>query len=617
MRGKQQSNCPKATVVMAAAGCLAAALITPAYAASAGGHAAKARPGVMVAGQPSGIAADPATHTFWVAERDVSSKTDSLDKIAETGHAITNLKIASAVAGITADPNRGLIWTISDSLDGMTQTVSYTQESNNSVHAVTVPAGSSLTGLAVDPAAGKVFVDDVTGDVFVFDETHLTSAPVKLITGTLTSSSGLAVDQGTGTLWVLNSGGNSVLEFKESTGAPIGNPVSVGGNPGAIAVDKTTKTVWVANADSTVSEFAEATSGTVNTITLGSIAISLAVDTARKTIWVGGVFGSIYALTERTSPPSVAATLTLPSEVDGLATDPSTGQLWAAENITSQGTFDNVIAFVPAAPAFTSADSTWFAAGNTAQDHFTVTTSGFPPATFSLHGAPSWLSIDPMTGVLTANLTKKSQLGAFKVTITASNGIGSAAHQAFTVNVGTDPVFTTTSTKFAIGVKNTFLIKAKGTPAPDSFGAFNLPKGLHLSKLGLLSGSLPKGTVSPVTFFVTASNLVTEAFHSFSFTQFTLKLVPGVAPKFISASKVTFRHGVRANFTVSTTGFPRPHLTIIGKMPKGLRIRVRTTRAFIKGKPAAADAGHTFKIKITASNGVGKPVTQTLRIKIT
>lgn len=621
MREKQQNIYPPARVVLAAAvgviGCLAAALIAPAYAAPPSGHAAGARPSVVVAGQPVGIAVDATTHTFWVAEFDTGKTFDTVAKITETGHTITGLHVTSGVAAIAADASRGLVWTIGNSSNGSTHTVSYIEESNDSVHHVTVPSGSALTGLAVDPTAGKAFVVDLTGDVFTFDETHLTSAPVRLITGALTVVDGIVVDHGTNAIWVLNQIGNSVFEFNESTGAMIGSPVDVGNNPDVIAIDTTTKTVWVGAEDNTVSEFKEATPGTVHTLTLGSVPISLVADPARRTIWAGGQFGSIYGITERTSAPSLTGGLTLPSEVDGLAADQGTGQLWAAENVTGQGRFNNVVPFVPAAPAFTSADSTWFAANNTAQDQFTVTTNGFPPATFSMRGAPSWLSLAKPTGVLSAKLTKTSKLGAFKVTITASNGVGSPASQSFTVNVGTDPVFKTKSATFAFGGSNSWRIKASGTPAP-TFAGLELPKGLHLSKAGLLTGSLPKGTASPQVFGVEATNAVTEAFHSPVVEIFTLKLVPGTAPKFTSASKVTFRHGRRASFTISTSGFPTPTLKVSGQLPEGLRIRVRGGgRAFVSGTPAAADAGHTFKITITASNGIGKPVAQTLTIKIT
>ncbi len=620
MRGKQQSSRPHGTVVLAAAGvlasCLAAALITPAFAAPAGGPGSKARPGVMVTGQPVGIAADTVNHSYWVAERDTGQHTDSVDKIFEKSHAIVNVHVKSGVNAIAADAGRGLVWVIGNSIDGSTHTVTYIKESNRSVHAVTVPAGSDLTGVAVDPAAGKVFVIDLTGNVFTFDESHLTNAPVKFITGSLSAASGVAVDHGTSRIWVLNAAGNSVFEFSESTGATVGSPVNVGDNPQVIAIDASTETVWVGNSDSTLSEFREASPGTVHSTTLGSVPTSITADPARRLMWVGGEFGSITGVTERTSPPSLTGGLTVPSEVDGLATDQTTGQLWVTENVTSQGAFNNVVPFVPTAPKLTTGGSTWFAAGNTAQDQFTLTASGFPPSTFSMRGAPSWLSLAKLSGLLSAKLTSKSKLGAFKITLTASNGIGAAAHRTFTVNVGTDPVVRTTSATFAFGVPNSIQLKALGTPAP-TFKGLNLPKGLHLSSTGVLSGSLPKGTASPKMFGIEANNKVTAAFSSPVFVIFTLKLAPGVAAKITSASKVTFRHGRRGAFTVTTTGLPRPSLKESGKLPKGLRFGVVGGRAFVTGTPAKAGAGHTFKITITASNGVGRSARQTLTIKIT
>lgn len=622
MRGKQQNSRSQPTAILVAAGCLAgcltAALITPAFAAPAARHASTARPDVMLVGQPDGIAADPATHTFWVAETQIGKQTDLVARVTEAKHAVTTFHVAKGVTLIAADPSRGLIWSTSNTVSGSThtETVTFIKESDQSVHAVTLPIGVPPTGLAVDPAAGKVFVLDLNGDVFTFDENHLTNAPVKFITGSLTDATGLAVDHGTGSLWMLNATGNSVFEFNESTGASVGSPVSVGNNPDVITVDASTKTVWVGAQDSTLSEFSEASPGTVNSLTLGSVPFSIVADHARHLIWVGGEFGAIYGVTEKTSPPSMTGSLKVASLVDGLDIDPTTGQLWASEQVPSQGSFDNVVPFVPAAPAFTSPKSTWLAAGNPAQDQFTLTTSGFPLSVFSMRGAPGFLSLAKLTGVLTASLTSTSKLGAFTISVTASNGIGAAAHQSLTLNVGTDPVLKTTSVTFAFGVPNSIQLKAAGTPAP-TFQGFGLPKGLTLSKTGVLSGSLPKGTASPKTLFIQMSNAVTAAFGSTVLGFLTLKLVPGVAPKITSPAKVTFRHGRRGVFIVTTTGLPVPTLTEVGRPPAGTHFRIRGGRAFLIGTPTAADAGHTFTLVITASNGVGRKVRQTLAIKIT
>jgi DNA-binding beta-propeller fold protein YncE len=623
MLEKQQTRRPRAFLALAIAGCLgggiggATAVTSPASAT----QEPRAGSGVMVAGQPVGVAADPTTKTFWVAALDTGQPTDVVSKVTETGHTVKTVKVTSGVSAIATDPTRGLVWTIGNSSDGSTRTVSFIRESNNSVQAITLDAPAALTGLAVDPATGKVYILDLNGGVFTVDEANPAAAPVSFIPGGFTAASGLAIDHGTNTIWIINEGGNSVFAFNETTGAVAGSPIDVGDNPGVIAVDTSTKTVWVGNSDGTISEFAEAHPATVHTVTLGSNAFAFAPDPARKLIWVGSQSGAIYGVSLTASPAS-AGSLALPDEVDGLALDPGSDQLWATENITSQGTFDNLIPFTPSATTITSPKSTWFANNNSTQNTFSVTTGGFPLPRFSISGAPSWLTIDKTTGILTAKLTKKSKFGAFKITITATDGIGAAAKQAFTANVGSDPVLTTTSATFASTGDNALQLQATGTPKP-TFSGLGLAKGLSLSKSGLLTGAPAKGTHSPIQFVLVTANSVTKTFNSPLETVFTINLVKGHPAKFTSAAKVTFKHGKKASFTIKTAGFPAPSLKEHGKLPRGLAFSAglpgtaAAGTAALTGTPAASDQGHTTKITITATNGLGKPVTQTLTIKIT
>ncbi len=621
MREKLQ-KIPRAAALVAGAGCVigglsASATAMPALAAPAR-HASPASPSLKVAGQPVGIASDPTTKTFWVAENDIGQPDDIVDRIAENGHKDTTIKVLSGVVGIAADSGLGMVWTIGNSSNGTTHTATVIKESDNSAAGITVAASSALTGLAIDSSTGKVFLLDEGGDVFEFIDGNL-APPVNLITGSAgTAATGIAVDPATGTLWIVNAAGNSVLKYSESGGAPIGSPISVGNNPGTIAIDSTAKTVWVGNSDSSVSEFSETSLGTVHTIKLPANPESITVDPKTGVAWAGVGFGSVFGITEKTSPPSSIGGVTpAPDPIVGIATDPTNGQVWATDNVPSQGTFNNVFPLLPTAPKFTSPSTIWFATNNASQQIFDLTTTAFPPATFTLSGAPSFLSVGKRTGVLTAKLTTKSKFGAFKATVSASNGVGAAGHQTLTVNVGSDPVLRTTSTTFAIGVKNSQQLKATGTPAP-SFTGLNLPKGLTLSKTGVLSGTVPKGTKSPVQFGVELTNKLTSVSNSPVVGIFTLKLAPGKAPKLTSAAKATFKHGKHGSFTVKSTGFPSPVLKITGKLPKGLTFKAGAAgTGIIAGTPAATTKGHTFTIQITASNGVGKSAVQKLSIKIT
>ncbi len=631
MREKQQKSRRSATVSVAVAvgvsGWLATSAIAPAFAAPSVapalaapsvGQGTQAGSGLMLPGQPIAMAGDPTTHTFWIAESDFGGSNDNVASITEgTKPTIKSFNVVSGVNGIAADSGLGLVWTIGNGA-GPSHNVTFIKELDGAVTGETVTVSANLTGIAVDPATKQVLLLDQVGDVLTIDETHPASAPVTLVHGALTSASAIAVDSGTATIWVVDATGNAVRQFSESTGTQVGSPISVGPNPSSIAIDPKAKTVWVGNSNSTVSEFAEASTGTVHTIKLASSPDSITVDPKTGVAWIGSILGSVFGITEKTSPPSSIGSVTpAPEAIDGIAADPGNGQVWAVDNVPAQGTFDNVFPLLPTAPKFTSPTSTWLAANNPLQRRFNVTTTAFPPATFTLTGAPAFLSIGKQTGVLSGKLTTKSKLGAFKVTISAANGIGSAAHQTLTVNIGSDPALVTTSGTFAIGVKNSLQIKVTGHPAP-AFTGLSLPAGLTLSKSGLLSGTLPKSTKSPVTFGIELNNQVTTTFSSPTVALFGLKLAPGKAPKLTSGVKVSFKHGKHASFTIKSTGFPSPALKITGKLPQGLKFKAGAAgTGTISGSPAAATKGHTFKIKITASNGVGKAATQTLTIKIT
>jgi hypothetical protein len=86
------------------------------------------------------------------------------------------------------------------------------------------------------------------------------------------------------------------------------------------------------------------------------------------------------------------------------------------------------------APAFTSANSARFTFGRT--NSFQVTVSGFPTSTFQIsQGAlPAGVTLDQNSGKLASTAT--AARGTYKFTLSASNGIGSAATQAFTLTIG-------------------------------------------------------------------------------------------------------------------------------------------------------------------------------------
>ena len=108
--------------------------------------------------------------------------------------------------------------------------------------------------------------------------------------------------------------------------------------------------------------------------------------------------------------------------------------------------------------------------------------------------------------------------GTFAITITASNGIGSAATQQFTLTVDDAPLITSASSDtFMIGAADTFQFAASGTPNPTFATTSTLPAGVTLSSAGLLSGT--PTAAGTFTINVTASNGIgTAATQQFTLT---------------------------------------------------------------------------------------------------
>jgi YVTN family beta-propeller protein len=83
-------------------------------------------------------------------------------------------------------------------------------------------------------------------------------------------------------------------------------------------------------------------------------------------------------------------------------------------------------------PQFTAASPPLAIAPGSSQG-YTFATTGWPPATYSLSGAPSWLSINPTTGQLSG--TAPASSGTFTYSVTAANSAGTATEGPYTVTI--------------------------------------------------------------------------------------------------------------------------------------------------------------------------------------
>ena len=95
----------------------------------------------------------------------------------------------------------------------------------------------------------------------------------------------------------------------------------------------------------------------------------------------------------------------------------------------------------------------------------------------------------------------------------------------------------------------------------------------------------------------------------------TVTVIAG--PAITSPASTFFVAGTGGTFSITTTGFPVPTLTLAGTLPAGLTfIDNGDGTATISGTAAPGSEG-SYTVTVTASNGVGTPFVQTLTILVT
>jgi len=260
------------------------------------------------------------------------------------------------------------------------------------------------------------------------------------------------------------------------------------------------------------------------------------------------------------------------------------------------------------APAFTSAGSAILAVGQTGS--FTVTATGVPTPSFSVPAGAlpgGVILVDNKNGTATlSGVPAEGTAGTYPFTITASNGVGTAAKQSFTLTLGYSPVITSTgSATFVVGHAGSFTVSAAGFPAPSFSVTYGtLPSGVTFvdneNGSATLSGTAAAGPAGTYPFTITASNAVSTTTQGFTLTL-------GQAPAFTSASSTTFGVGAERYFTVTATGTPAPTFTETGDLPSG--VTFDPFYGTLSGTPASGTTGD-YAITFTASNGISPNATQ-------
>lgn len=488
------------------------------------------------------------------------------------------------------------------------------------------PGGESVRALAVDPRTRAIWAGlTTTGKSDVVAKISETSRRVLARFDVPHGVQAIAVDPAAGTVWVTSSARLVVTEIVERTAAI--HQVSLAkadvGVDG-LAVDPQTGLVFVLTADGLVVRIAE-TSRVAKVIAISPNEVSqggaIGVDPGRSEVWTAGfsistnstqVLGFTETGTQLVGPISLGF-----APVLAMTVDPVAGRVWVSDTSSHPEVteIDEASAAVVAGP-FTSFKLPIALAADPRAG--AVWVADFPAGT--------------VTGVTEsqgrAGIGGQVPVGSFALSVAADPTNGRVYVGGYQLgnarNVGTitaftpaAPAFTSPSaTWFAAGGTRaeTFLVTTSGFPAPAFAVTGALPSWLAFNaRTGVLTMTPGPGARpgKSIKIKITASNG-----SAASATQ-TLTVHVGSAPVITSPARLSLRAGKPARFTVKATGVPAPVVKVGKGLPGGLRVKAAGPgRARLSGVPFRVAAGHTYRVTITAASPVGKPVTQTLTIKV-
>jgi YVTN family beta-propeller protein len=161
---------------------------------------------------------------------------------------------------------------------------------------------------------------------------------------------GVAVDLGSGNIFVTNSGSGNVTWINGSSGLPIGS-IGVGSQPMGIADDPVDNELFVANEGSDNVSVLGPTRGVDATIGVGSAPIGIAYDSATGEVYVANS-GSYDVSVISTATDRVVATVPVGITPYGVAVDNATDNVYVSNEGSSnlsviQGSTSTVVASVP------------------------------------------------------------------------------------------------------------------------------------------------------------------------------------------------------------------------------------------------------------------------------
>ncbi len=265
----------------------------------------------------------------------------------------------------------------------------------------------------------------------------------------------------------------------------------------------------------------------------------------------------------------------------------------------------------PPLPVITGPQSATF----TTSKSSTVTLTAVNADTMSIVGAlPAGVTFfDGGNGIGTISGTPTTgTAGTYAVTVTATNG-GGAVSRAFVLTVLETPTFTSPETAtFTVTQSGSFLVTTSGSPTPTLSTTSKLPPGLTFTDngdgTGVLAGTPQTGSARDYTVQVSAVNGTQRA---------TQRLVVTVqqGPAITSNPTTTMPAGAARTFTMRTSGWPRPVVSLSGALPAGVTFTPAANGTATLSGTAQPGSGGAYPLAVTATNSSGS-VTQSFVLTV-
>ena len=560
-------------------------------------------------GTLTNVTATGATYTATAS----GSATITVTSASDTTKSVTLSIVVTALPSITTTSLAAAV--IGTSYSGTVAVTGGAGTLNYSVTVGSLPAGLTLnatsgaiTGSATGPTGTVKFTVQVKDSSTVSPQTTTQALSITVNQATaITSANSAAFTAGSAGSFTVTTTGTPTPSITETGALPTGVSFKDNGD-GTATLSGLASTTGTYPITFTASNGAGASATQNFTLTIGQ---APAITSAASTTFTVGSAGTFSVITTGYPAPTLSQTGTLPA---GVTFNTTTGTLAGTPAAGAGGTYSltikatNVVSSatqtftltVHQAPAIVSINNAAFTAGSTVT--FVMTATGFPTPSITESGTlPTGVTFKD-NGNSTATLSGVANTpGAYPITFTASNGVGSNATQNFTLNIQQAPAITSAaSTTFTVGTSGTtFLFTTTGFPTPSLSETGNIPNGLNFVDNGngtaTLSGTPVAGTGKPYSLSIKATNALSSATQTFTLTV-------NEAPVITSVNNATFSVGGAYTFSVTTTGFPFPALTETGALPNGVTFTANANgTATLAGTPASGTNG-TYTLTIKAAN---------------